>query len=162
MLAMSGYGLNKGGLKNAVMDGLTRKTAARAAAPRIHALIAGGMKITAAARLTAIERRIGDPSRDTLTKVVERLIRAYREWNQRGQGPSDDKSVGSLLGDTGRYLRVRFHNPWLGPNNEPIDELLGVKFGPDGFGIAPDSCEWRRLIAHGHIALHGIINAKDV
>jgi hypothetical protein len=52
---------------------------------------------------------------------------------------------------------VRFTRPWLGADNQPITELMGVKFGDDGFGLASDDREWRRLIAGGHISLCGVI-----
>jgi hypothetical protein len=113
-------------------------------------IVARGLSMHAAAMRTAAVYGIPGASFAT---VVKNLERTYRQWS--ASVAANKPATPAPNGDTGRRLRVRFARPWLDINNVPVNEHLGVKFDGDGFGIAPDTGEWRRLIDDGHIALYG-------
>jgi hypothetical protein len=153
-LALRAYGLAEGGLKQKTLQMMrdTHGTAARFAMPEMHAWVREGKSVTDAAARTAVQLGIPGVSFDA---VVEHLRKSYSGWLEVVEGNVPSPQFPS--GDTGRKLRVRFTRPWLGADNQPVTELMGVRFGDDGFGLAPDNREWRRLIAGGHISHCGVI-----
>jgi hypothetical protein len=154
ILAMRAYGLDRGGLKQNALQMIKKqcRTAEWAAMPRMHSLVLSGLESVPAAKEAAAQPGIPGQS---FSRVVDRLRKTYPAWKRSlaGQLPAPRW----LDGNTGRTLRVRLARPWLGADNQPSSELMGVQFGDDGFGIAADNREWRRLIYEGHIALYGVI-----
>jgi hypothetical protein len=153
-LVLRAYGLADGGLKQKTLEMMrdNHGTPARFAGPRMHAWVREGKSVSEAAALTAIDLGIPGAS---FKAVVDALRKGYSSWRE---AVDDDQHPPQLpSGDTGRRLRVRLTCSWLDANNKPITELMGVKFGDDGFGVAPDDREWRRLIAGGSISLCGIV-----
>ena len=108
--------------------------------PKMHAWVREGKSVTDAVERTAVQLGIPGVSFDA---VVEHLRKSYSGWLEVVEGNVPSPQFPS--GDTGRKLRVRFARPWLGADNQPITELMGVKFGDDGFGLAPDNREWRLI-----------------
>jgi hypothetical protein len=156
-LALRGYGLAGGGLKQDTL-GLVREqngTAAWAAMPCMHSWKQVIKSVSAAAARTAVQ--LGIPGK-SFEVVIDALRKTYPVWLKEIEDKAPTRQIQS--GDTGRKLRVRFTVPRLGADNEPITELMGVHFGQDGFGIAPDNRDWRRLIHQGHVALYGVFEPE--
>jgi hypothetical protein len=153
-LALRGYGLAEGGLKQGALRLVKEQTgtAAWVAMPRMHSWKQVIKSVRGAAARTAVQ--LGIPG-SSFEAVIEELRKTYPVWLKKVEDNAHAKQIQS--GDTGRKLRVRFAVPSLGTDNEPITELMGVHFGQDGFGIAPDNRAWRRLIHQGSIALYGVI-----
>jgi hypothetical protein len=154
-LAVRAYGLEDGGLKARTL-GLLRENRGEPewlVMPFMMQQVRGGRSIRRAAMITCARYGIPGP---TFATVVRSLTLKYPEWKASVEIHSPATAPPS--GDTGRKLRVKFARPWLGTDNQPMKELLGVIFDEDGFGLAPDNRQWRQWIHDGHIALFGVID----
>jgi hypothetical protein len=152
-LALRAYGISAGGVKQDTLR-LLRTHGGEPewiVMPHMALWVYRGLAPRAAAMRTAAQHGVPGPSFDT---VVKNLERTWRDYSSAGNAPA----FAPIAGDTGRKLRVR-----LLPNARPADgdpalkEIMGVAFDADGFGVAPDTREWRRWIHEGHIAFYGIV-----
>jgi hypothetical protein len=75
----------------------------------------------AAAARTAVV--LGIPG-SSFRAVIKNLTTTYLMWLKIVESEAPGRQIPS--GNTGRTLRVRFAAPWLGTDNLPITELMGV------------------------------------
>src|SRR5262249_11953569 len=156
-LALDAYGLTfGGGLKNETLAVVKDQwqTAAWGAMPRMHAWVINGKSEREAAKISAAELGVRAVKSARYEAAIDSLRKTYPLWLKSVKNNEPCKVHD---GDTGRKLRVRFARTWLGADNQPITELMSVKFDGNGFGLAPDNREWRRLIHAGYIALYGVL-----
>jgi hypothetical protein len=153
-LALRAYGLDGGGLKQDTLRMMRdhHGTGAWFAMPRMHSWRRARKSDRAAAARAAIQLGIHGA---TFNAVVKELTAVYPIWLKAVADNAPARQIPT--GDTGRKLRVRFSVPWLDVDGMPMTQLMGVHFDEEGFGIAPDNREWRRLICLGSVALYGVV-----
>ena len=152
VLALHGYGLAGAGLKQDTLRLIDKchGTASWFAMPHMSRWVHAGFSVNAAAERTAAQLGIAG---STFGAVVEDLRKTYPIWIKAVA--SKDHPPSAPDGNTGRKLKVRL--TCLAPTEDPGTEIMGVQFNKDGFGVAPDTRDWRRLINHGQVALYGVV-----
>ena len=150
-LALRAYGLDEGGLKQEAQRLLLDHGGDPewVVMPMIGRWVTSGLRPRAAARMIAAQYGISGPSFET---VVKNLERTWGKYSRAIKADAPKKPFPS--GDTGRKLKVRLIIGKLDPKAS-LKEIMGVAFDEDGFGVAPDTREWRRLINQGAFAFHG-------
>ena len=155
-LALRAYGIGSGGVKQDVLRLLRehRGDPEWIVMPMMGSwVIKRGLTPRKAAIRTAAQYGVPGPSFET---VVKNLERTYRAWTRSVAATAPSRAPPD--GDTGRKLKVRRIRPSVNGEALPVkDVIMGVAFDEDGFGVAPDTREWRRFIHEGIVALYGAI-----